>query len=138
MSDLYDDIVDKVIEHQVVEFVIENNTDTSLKALIEMKLKERGYLFCEIREKYNTVNKEQRIKDNRGIVRSRIKFKNKKDYLPNSDYGRYMKNLNEYSFDYPSKHDDAPDASSMMASEIILGKGNYSKPIPLNRQELGI
>lgn len=138
MSDLYDDIVDKIIEHQIVEFVIENNTDTSLKALIEMKLAERGYTLCTIREKYNTVNKEQRIKDNRGIVRSRIKFKRKTDYLPNSDYGRYMKNLNEYSFDYPSKHDDAPDASSMMASEIILGKGNYSKPIPVRRQEYGV
>lgn len=138
MTDLYDEIVDKIIEHNVVDFVIENNTDTSLKALIEMKLHERGYFNCVIREKYNTVNKEQRIKDNRGIVRSRIKFKNKTKYLPNSDYGRYMKNLNEYSFDYPSKFDDAPDASSMMASEIIIGKGNFSKPIPINRREYGI
>lgn len=137
MTDLYDEIVDKIIEHNIVELVIENNTDTSLKSLIEMKLKERGYNLCNIREKYNTVNKEQRIKDNRGIVRSKIKFKSKTKYLPNSDYGRYMKNLNEYSFDYPSKHDDAPDASSMMASEIIVYK-SVNKAIPVDRKKYGI
>lgn len=138
MTDLYDLIVDKIIEHHIVELVIENNTDTSLKALLEIKLKERGYDLCEIREKYNTANKEQRIKDNRGIVRSKIKFKNKTDYLPNSEYGRYMENLNKYSFDFPNKHDDAPDASSMMASEIIVGKGYLAKPIPIDRKALGI
>ena len=105
MTDLYDEIVDKIISNNIILFVIENNTDTSLKALIEMKLKERGFDLCEIKEKYNTVNKEQRIKDNRGIVRSKIKFLDKTKYLPNGDYGRYMKNMNEYSFDYPSKHD---------------------------------
>ena len=62
-------------------------------------------------EKYNTANKEQRIKDNRGIVRIRIKFKNKTRYAPNTDYGRFMKNLTEYSFDYPNKNDDTPDVS---------------------------
>ena len=138
MTDLYDDIVDKIIEYNIVEFVIENNTDTSLKSLIELKLKEKGYDLCIIREKYNTANKEQRIKDNRGIVRSRIKFKNKTKYAPNTDYGRYMKNLTEYSFDYPNKNDDAPDASSMMASEIIIGVGKFSKPIPVDRKLYGI
>ena len=138
MTDLYDEIVDKIIENNIILFIIENNTDTSLKALIEMKLKERGFDLCEIKEKYNTVNKEQRIKDNRGIVRSKIKFLDKTKYLPNGDYGRYIKNLNEYSFDYPSKHDDAPDSASMMASEIIVGKSYFAKPIPIDRKKLGI
>lgn len=137
MTDLYDLIVDKIIEHTIVELVIENNTDTSLKSLIDVKLKEKNYFLCNIREKYNTANKEQRIKDSRGIVKSRIKFKEKTSYLPNSDYGRYMKNLSYYSFDYPNLHDDAPDASSMMASEIILNK-TISKPIPIDRREYGI
>ena len=138
MTDLYDEIVNKIIEHTVVELVIENNTDTSLKTLLDEKLKAKGYYLCDIREKYNTANKENRIKDNRGIVKSRIKFKDKNKYLPNSDYGRYMKNLNYYSFDYPNKHDDAPDASSMMASEIIIGPNRISKPIPIDRREFGI
>lgn len=138
MTDLYDEIIDKIIEHTIVELVIENNTDTSLKTLLEEKLKAKQYYLCNIREKYNTANKEARIKDNRGIVKSRIKFKDKVKYLPNSDYGRYMKNLNYYSFDYPNKHDDAPDASSMMASEIIVGGNRISKPIPVDRREYGL
>lgn len=138
MTDLYDEIVDKIIEYQIVDFVIENNTDTSLKTVIEEKLKIKQYYLCNIREKYNTVNKEQRIKDSRGIVRGRIKFKEKQKYLPNSDYGRFMKNLNYYSFDYPSKHDDAPDSISMFANEIILGTNRVSKPIPIDRRKWGI
>lgn len=138
MTDLYDEIVDKIIQYQIIDFVIENNTDTSLKTVIEEKLKAKQYYLCNIREKYNTANKEQRIKDSRGIVRGRIKFKEKQKYLPNSDYGRFMKNLNYYSFDYPSKHDDAPDSISMFASEIILGTNRISKPIPIDRREWGI
>lgn len=133
MTDLYDDIVDKIIENTVTLLVIENNTDTSLPTIIEERLHKKGYYNCEIRTKYNTQPKEQRIKDNRGIVRSRIKFKNKKDYLPNSDYGRFMDNLTKYSFDYPAKHDDAPDSISMMASEIILGKSVVAKIKPIRR-----
>ena len=138
MSDLYDDIVDKIIQYQITDFVIENNTDTSLRVLLEEKLKEKGYLLCEIREKYNTANKEQRIIDNRGIVKRRIIFKEKSKYYPNTDYGRFMKNLNYYSFDYPNKHDDAPDSISMFASEIILGTNKISKPIPIDRRQYGI
>ena len=93
----------------------------------------KGYYLCEIRTKYNTQNKEQRIKDNRGIVRNRIKFKNKNAYTPNSDYGRFMYNLTMYSFDYPAKNDDAPDSISMMASEIIMGKSVLPKAKPFKR-----
>mgnify|MGYP000757696963 CR=1 FL=1 len=133
MTDLYDDICDKIILNAVTLLVIENNTDTSLAKLIEEHLYKKGYYLCEIRVKYNTQPKEQRIKDNRGIVRNRIKFKNKLDYQPNSDYGRFMYNLTMYSFDYPSKHDDAPDSISMMASEIIMGKGIVPKAKPFKR-----
>ena len=133
MTDLYDDIVDKIISNMVTLLVIENNTDTSLPKLIEEHLYAKGYYLCEIRTKYNTQNKEQRIKDNRGIVRNRIKFKNKNDYTPNSDYGRFMYNLTMYSFDYPAKNDDAPDSISMMASEIIMGKSVLPKAKPFKR-----
>ena len=137
MSELYDLIVDKIIEHNIVELVIENNTDTSLKALIELKLKEKGYFNCEIKEKYNTVVKEQRIKDNRGIVKRRIKFKKKTKYFPNTPYGRFMRNLNYYSFDFPNKHDDAPDSACMFASEIIIGKNIGGKVEAIDRGKLG-
>lgn len=138
MTELYDLIVEKVIEHTVTKFVIENNTDTSLKTLLEDRLKAKGYNVCEIVEKYNTVNKEQRIKDARGDIKKFVVFKEKKKYKPNTDYGRFMKNFTTYSFDYPNKHDDAPDSMAMFRTEIILDRGKPNKPKPINRAKLGI
>ena len=37
MTELYNDIVDKIIEHNITVFVVENNIDTSLKTLLEEK-----------------------------------------------------------------------------------------------------
>lgn len=138
MTELYDLIVEKIIEHTVTKFVIENNTDTSLKVVIEERLRAKGYYICEIIEKYNTVNKEQRIKDARGDIRKFIVFKDKKMYKPNSDYGRFMKNFTTYSFDYPNKFDDAPDSMAMFRTEIILDRAKPSKPKPIARAILGI
>lgn len=137
MSELYDEIVEKIIHNNVTKFVIENNTDTSLKALIEMKLKEKGYLLCEIIEKYNVKVKENRIKDNRGHVQRMMVFKDKSMIKPNTDEGKFMENLTKYSFDHANKHDDAPDSVCMYASEIILGKGYVPKVEPTDRSLWG-
>ena len=138
MSDLYGEIVDKIIEHNIIDLVIENNTDTSLKALLEERLANKGYTLCIIREKYNVKNKEQRIKDMRGHLVRNIYFKEKAIVKPNTDYGRFMKNFTTYSFDYPSKHDDAPDSLALFTSETIVGLGILNKALPINRQDYGI
>lgn len=138
MTELYDTIVAKIIEHTITKFVIENNIDTSLKALLEGKLQSKGYYLCEIVEKYNTVKKEDRIRDARGDIKRLVLFKDKKLYKPNTDYGRFMKNFTTYSFDYPNKHDDAPDSMAMFRTEIILDRGRLNKPKPINRARLGI
>lgn len=138
MSDIYDDIVAKIIEHKIIDFVIENNTDTSLKVLLEEKLKAKGYNLCIIREKYNVKNKEQRIKDMRGHMKANILFKDKSLVKPNTDYGRFMQNFTTYSFDYPSKHDDAPDSLALFTSETIIGLGLINKVTPIDRKEYGI
>lgn len=138
MTELYDEIVEKIIQHNIIRFVVENNIDTSLKILLEDKLHEKGYYHCEIIEKYNTVKKEQRIKDARGVALRSIVFKDKSKYKTNSDYGRFMKNLTTYSFDYPNKHEDAPDSIALYTQEIILNRAKPSVPKPINRAILGI
>ena len=138
MTELYDEIVSKIIEHTITKFVIENNIDTSLKTLLEGKLKAKGYYLCEIIEKYNTVKKEDRIRDARGDIKRLVLFKDKKLYKPNTDYGRFMKNFTTYSFDYPNKFDDAPDSMAMFRTEVILDRARPSKPKPINRAILGI
>ena len=138
ISELYDEIVDKIIEHKIIDFVIENNTDTSLKQVLDAKLKEKGFDYCIIREKYNVKNKEQRIRDMRGHIKNNIYFLSKDKIRPKTDYQNFMRDFVTYSFDYPNKHDDAPDSLALFTSETIIGKGILPKPIPIDRKELGI
>lgn len=133
MDFLYDKIINKIIDNNVTLLVIENNIDTSLKALLEDKLKKRGYTMCEIREKFNTVKKEERIKNNRGIVQKQLVFPDKMVFKPNTDVGRLMENLTKYSFDYANVHDDAPDSICMVASEVIMQNYKFGKIKPIKR-----
>lgn len=138
MTELYDEIVNRIIQHKIVRFVIENNTDTSLKTLIEDRLSQRGYVTCNISEKYNTVKKEYRIKDQRGNIRKLIYFKSRDRYSKNSEYGVFMDNFTKYSFNYPNKHDDAPDSLALFASEIICDNSKICKLGAIDRKILGI
>mgnify|MGYP004557129029 FL=1 len=133
MDDLYDEIIEKIIENRITTLVIENNIDTSLKRLLEDRLHVKGVYWCTIIEKYNTVKKEERIKNNRGIVQKQIVFPDKSIVRPNTDIGRMMDNITKYSFDKPNLHDDGIDSVCMYASEIIFGKGTLSKPVAIRR-----
>ena len=133
MDFLYDKIINKIIDNNVTLLVIENNIDTSLRPLLEKKLNERGYNLCEIKEKFNTVKKEERIKNNRGIVQKQLVFPDKMVFKPNTDVGRLMENLTKYSFDYANVHDDAPDSICMVASEVIMQNYKFGKIKPIKR-----
>ena len=137
MTELYDEICEKIITNKILKLVLENNTDTSLKTVLEGILHEKGYYNCEIVEKYNTVKKEDRIRDLQGVVKNRIMFRQPTTYTPNSDYGKFMRNLTTYSFDFPNKHDDAPDGISMFCKEIILNGTAANKPRGIDRRLLG-
>ncbi len=133
MDDLYDEIIEKIIDNRITTLVIENNIDTSLKNLLTDKLKVKNVFWCTIIEKYNTVKKEERIKNNRGIVQKQIVFPDKSIVRPNTDMGRMMDNITKYSFDKPNLHDDGIDSVCMYASEIIMGKSTLSKPKAIRR-----
>lgn len=134
MQSLYNDIIEKIILHRITTLVIENNTDESLKTLLDDRLKARGVYWCKILEKYNTVKKETRIKDNLWTILTLIIFRDKSIVKPNTDLGRLMDNITKYSFDYPNKFDDGPDGTALYASEIILGKSILNKPKPIRRR----
>lgn len=134
MQSLYNDIIEKIILHRITTLVIENNTDESLKTLLDDRLKARGVYWCKTLEKYNTVKKETRIKDNLWTILTLIIFKDKSIVKPNTDLGRLMDNITKYSFDYPNKFDDGPDGTALYASEIILGKSILNKPKPIRRR----
>lgn len=137
MAELYDAIVDKIIIHRLNWLVVENNTDTSLKMVLEQKLKERGYYGCTIIEKYSTQNKEMRIKDNQGYVRNDVLFPKKGSYSPLSDLGKAIEAINSYSFSYPNKFDDAIDSIVLLVMEFIAKKSKVAKVKTFNRRAIG-
>lgn len=138
ITEIYDEIIQKIIDNGITKFTVENNTDTSLLKLLEMKLKERGVFTCVVDEKFNTAKKEIRIRDNRGLVVRRMVFKKKGLYSPNSDYGRFMEAFTTYSFDYANKNDDAPDSLALYVAEIMLDKQNRNSAKAFNRSKYGI
>lgn len=136
MKELYDKIVDKIILHKLNWLMVENNTDTSLKEVLESRLKQKGYFGCTIIEKYSYENKEQRIKDNQGHVRNDIIFPAKSCYSPTSELGRFMESMTSYSFSYPNKFDDAIDSVVLLIMEFISEKEQFPKVGSFSRRGL--
>lgn len=62
--------------------------------------------------KYTTSNKETRILADEGWVKKRCLFK--ADKAANAEYRRFMRQLCDYSTKGRNKHDDVPDAMSML------------------------
>ena len=62
----------------------------------DYKQKPMDDLYDEIIEKYNTIKKEERIKNNRGIVQKQIVFPDKSIVKSNTDIGRMMDNITKY------------------------------------------
>ena len=137
MSELYDDIVDKIITHNILRVYVESNIDESLVYVLEKKLEEKGYGFCELVPYYATVNKEQRIVAARGVILRKMVFKDKNKVVANSEYGKFMRNFTRYSFKYANRHDDAPDSLASYVENVILQKGVVPKVTPINRSSLG-
>ena len=106
----------------------EEKRDKAIKQLEEFNKDEEI-----VKLKKQLEQKEERIKNNRGIVQKQIIFPDKSIVRPNTDIGRMMDNMTKYSFDKPNLHDDSVDSICMYASEIILGRGGLSKPKPIKR-----
>ena len=138
MDELSSVICDKIIEHDIAYLVIENNTDTSLKKVIKDELLNRKYYGCVIMEKYALKNKEQRIKDNQGFIKGNIIYPKKGKFSDNTEIGKAMNAVTSYSFEYPSKYDDAPDSIALFTETFVKKKHKNSRVQALNRAALGI
>ncbi len=120
MNALYGRICETIIKNHVIKLWLENNTDTSLKVVIEAKLHRMNYFSCEIIEKYSTENKEQRIKDYGYTLRTHSIFPDKAILRGRqTEMREAMESLTSYSFDYPNKFDDAIDSAIMGAMNFM-------------------
>lgn len=138
MRELYDLIVEKIIEHRLNALIVENNTDTSLKIVLQERLKKRGYHGCTIIEKYSTQNKEQRIKDYQGDVRGSIVYPKKGTLGEGTEFGRAMEAITSYSFSYPNKFDDAIDSIVLFAMHFLGNSKKFAKFKFIDRKALGL
>lgn len=130
-KDMYDEIVEKIIEHHIILLVIESNVTSELRQAIEDKLKAKGLSFTIIIEKYNTIPKATRIETEKGIIKKQMVFPKKGMYGINTDIGKFMDNLTGYNSSGNNENDDAPDSLSLFGTEIIEENSQPAKAEPL-------
>lgn len=121
--DLYDKIVDKIIEHHILKLVIENNIDVSLAEMIKKKLEERGVAWCEVIVKYNTVKKQERIAQMQFSVKQYIEFPNIDELSQRHPMYLFMRHLHQYSAESSTSgriHDDGADSICGLVSSYII------------------
>lgn len=137
-KDMYNDIVDKIIENNIVFMVIESNVTSELKSNVERICRERGIVPPEIIEKYNVENKSARITNEMHLVKKVLIFPDKTMYGVNTDIGKFMGNLTTYNSDGQNANDDAPDSAALFCSEIIEenSQPQVAEPVPFIRELL--
>lgn len=131
-KDMYDQIVNKIIENHVINLVIESNVTSELIKALNDRLKQQGITYCEIFEKYNTVPKQTRIENEKGIIKKQLIFPKKGMFGINTDMGKFMENLTLYNNSGNNPNDDAPDSLAMFCSEIIEENSQTQKAEPLS------
>ncbi len=132
-KDMYEAVCNKIIEHHIIQLVIETNVTGELKQNIERILEANGIGFCVISEKYNCENKQIRIQNEKGNIIHKLVFPQKGMYGVNSEIGRFMENLTLYNDNGRNPNDDAPDSCGMFCHEIIDGGAKPTKVKPMRR-----
>lgn len=135
-KDMYEQIVDKIIDNNIIMMVIESNVTSELKQNIEKLCVERGKTPPEIFEKYNTIPKPTRIENEKHIIKKQLVFPKKAMYGLNTDMGRFMDNLTSYNATGTNANDDAPDSCALFGSEIIEenSQPQIAEPLDFVRQ----
>lgn len=135
-KEMYEKIVEKIIEHHIILLVIESNVTSELSQQLDILLKQKGIYYCEIIEKYNTIPKATRIEMEKGIILKQMVFPKREMYGINTQMGRFMDNLTTYNSNGRNENDDAPDSLGMVASEIIEENSTTqtAEPIDFVRQ----
>lgn len=135
-KDMYNDIVDKILEQHIITLVIESNVTSELKQNIEELLRKKGVSFCEIIEKYNTIPKPTRIEMEKGVIKKQLIFPQKNSFGENTQIGKFMTNLTTYNSSGNNSNDDAPDSCALFCSEIIEenSQPQVAEPLPFIRE----
>lgn len=131
MADLYGEICDKIEKHHIVKLHVENNTDTSLKFLLDKMLHERGIYFCEISETYSVQNKEEKIRElvysNEGYFKNQLVYPAMQLFAPSSQMGKFMLYITSYDYYEKMEYDDSIDEECMYIKKFLQKKEQKAK-----------
>lgn len=115
-------MVDILVRRKVQMCRFESNSAGGrIAQKIQADVKSRGGV-TRITTKYTTENKETKIIVHSPWVKEHCLFLDESMYKRGSEYGRFMDMLCSYSMAGKNKHDDVPDAMSML-SDFAQGMG---------------
>lgn len=109
-----------ILNNSVMRCQFESNAaGTVIADDVRDMVKAKGGI-CQFTKKPTVSNKAARIWGSYDNIKQHVYFKDKSLYSPKSPYGRFMKALFQYSAKGKNKHDDVPDALSLLI-EFLQG-----------------
>ena len=131
MEDIYGEICDKILHHHIIRLHVENNTDTSLRFLLEKMLHERGIMFCEISESFSSENKEEKMREMvygmEGYFKNQMVYPAMSMYAPSSQMGKFMLYFTSYDYYKPVEYDDSIDEECMYIDAFVAKRKQLAK-----------
>lgn len=126
MDEAYGKICDLIEEKHIVKLLIERNTDTSLKFVLDKMLHERGVMFCEINEVYSTKKKEDRIYADETLIKNSIVYPRRDMYSVGSEMGLFMNHIISYKYS-GADYDDSIDSIGLYCDEYVAQKNKKAE-----------
>lgn len=119
-------------KHNVGQVYFESNTTDVylMKKEIQSTLQKYGNTRCKVYDFYSTLKKEEKISYYRDEIRENIVIPQQGMYNPDSDMGRALSDITNYSFEYKNAHDDSIDVMAMLCN--ILDKKHKNEIEILN------
>ena len=125
-----DKVVNFIIKNNIIELVVENNTSNTIGTLLLMKLEEKNYFKCKIKEEFSVSrkgegSKAERILNQEASIVSNIEFPDYSIVPPKSDMYVFMDLLTHFDSKAVGKkgnYDDQADSLAMFAKHYLYNK----------------
>lgn len=122
-----------IIDNQITQFTLENNTSNTLGTLLEDELKRNGYNNCKIKEIFSSSKKGketklQRILSQEATIINNIRFPHKSILKPQTEMAEFMEHFTRFdskeNIGKKSNPDDAPDAVAIFSDNYLFNRAN--------------
>lgn len=126
------EVVRFIIKNHIVEFVVENNTSNTIGTLLKLKLEEKDYFDCKIKEEFSASrkgegSKQEKILGQEASITGNIVFPEYGIVPPKTDLYVFMDLLTHFDSKNVGKkgnYDDPPDSLAMFAKHYLYNTRN--------------